>query len=233
MVVAGCEDGADVVAVVVLPRAPNKAFPELGGWLAAFPNMDVAGLEEPAGGAPAGVVEGIGNMGLAGVVVVGVVVLLPKRPPAGAAVAPPPKSPPAGAVVVALPKRPPVDFGAAVVEVVAELPPPKRFPLVGAVDVAPKSPPEEDAGAPPNKPDAADFCMFLSAGCPNAEVALVPADDAAEPPNENPWVGGAAVVPPNMPPVAGAVDVVLFNGAADELPPPKLKAMAVLCNLEC
>lgn len=63
--VAGCEV---VCAVVVagLPRLENKLV-EPPDWPAALPKRLVAGFEASAGGAPAGVVEGIENKGLAGV----------------------------------------------------------------------------------------------------------------------------------------------------------------------
>jgi hypothetical protein len=175
VVVAGCEVDAEVVAgfVAVLPNKPPA-----GVVLVLVPNrFEPAVLAVLGGGAPAGVVDAMENKGLAGVVVsvagvVGVDVLLPKRPepvfankpPAagvgvavGVLLASPPNKPPVADGVDAslLPKRPPVDGAVLVVappnkpppeEEVAVLVPPKRPPVAGVVEAPPNRPPAEVVG---------------------------------------------------------------------------------------
>lgn len=132
-----------------------------------------------------------------------------------------------GVVVLPAPKSPPAGFGADVVA-------PNKPPVAGVVDagvavaVLPNKEPPEEAGValdPPPKRLPAGFGAVVLLCCPKSPPPAAGVEGLLLVPNENELPPEA---PPNSPPVAGAVDVVLFDAAPEELAPPKLKDMAIV-----
>lgn len=147
------------------------------------------------------------------------------------------KSPPvAGAeVVFAPPNKPPVAGADEVAGVEDALLPPNRLEVAGVVELLPlKRLPPAAAGVlveapPPKRPPGFEFCppnkLLVPGNVVGVDDAAVLAFAPVEPPTELKEKVGVPVAAPKRPPDAGAVVVVFFEAAPDELGVPKLNDM--------